>query len=100
LFSTAALSVSLFPETDRYRLFGKLVYPKLAAVRAALAKCYCVENGRTALEPVLLLGVSIPQDLDGVPDRQAVELLRYHPGWNFALNRQLGGIRCSIPPAW
>ena len=25
-----------------------------------------------------------------MPDRQAVELLRYHAGWNFALNRQVG----------
>ena len=25
-----------------------------------------------------------------MPDRQAVEMLRYHAGWNFALNRQLG----------
>jgi transposase len=90
LFSTAALSASLFPETDRYRLFGKLVYPKLAGARPALEKCYCLENGRTALEPVLMLGVSILQDLDGVPDRQAVEMLHYHAGWNFALNRQLG----------
>ena len=39
---------------------------------------------------MLLLGVSILQYLDGVPDRGAVELLRYHAGWNFALNRQLG----------
>ncbi len=55
-----------------------------------MEKLYCVENGRTAIEPVVMLGVSILQDLDGVPDRQAVELLRYHAGWNFALNRQLG----------
>ena len=90
LFSTAGLSARLFAETDRYRLFGKLVYPALAAARPALEKCYCAENGRVALEPVLMLGVSLLQDLDGVPDRQAVELLRYHAGWNFALNRQLG----------
>ena len=25
-----------------------------------------------------------------MPDRQAVEMLHYHAGWNFALNRQLG----------
>ena len=43
-----------------------------------------------ALEPVLMLGVSLLQELDGVPDRQAVEMLRYHAGWNFALNRQVG----------
>jgi len=90
LFSTAGLSASLFPESDRYRLFAKLVYPRLAANRAVLGKCYCADNGRVALEPVLMLGTSILQYLDGVPDRQAVEMLRYHAGWNFALNRQLG----------
>jgi len=90
LFSTAGLSASLFAPTDRYRLFAKLVYPRLAGNRAVLEKCYCAENGRMALEPVLMLGTSILQYLDGVPDRQAVEMLRYHAGWNFALNRQLG----------
>ena len=90
LFSIAGLSTQLFAETDRYRLFAKLVYPALARARAELEKLYCAENGRAAIEPVLMLGVSILQDLDGVPDRQAVEMLRYHAGWNFALNRQLG----------
>lgn len=90
LFSTAGFSATLFAETDRYRLFAQKVYPRLAAARDTLAKCYCADNGRVALEPVLMLGVSILQELDGVPDRQAVEMLRYHAGWNFALNRQLG----------
>jgi len=90
LFSTAGLSRSLFAPTDRYRLFAQLVYPRLAASRPALEKCYCADNGRVALEPVLMLGVSLLQELDGMPDRQAVEMLRYHAGWNFALNRQLG----------
>src|SRR5882757_1454080 len=68
LFSTAGLSAGLFAKTDRYRLFAKLVYPRLAGARATREKCYCPENGRVALEPVLMLGVSILQDLDGVPD--------------------------------
>jgi hypothetical protein len=55
-----------------------------------LEGCYCADNGRVACEPVLLLGVSFLQYLEGVPDRQAVELLRYHAGWNFAFNRQVG----------
>ena len=84
LFSTAGLSAGLFAPTDRYRLFAKLVYPPLAAKRAALAKCYCADNGRVALEPVLMMGVSLLQELEGLPDRQAVEMLRYHAGWNFA----------------
>lgn len=90
LFSTAALGPSLFADTDRYRLFAKLVYPQLIKARPQLAKAYSPDTGRKAIEPVLLLGVSLLQFLDGVPDRQAIELLRYHAGWNFALNRQLG----------
>lgn len=90
LFSTAALSASLFPEDDRYRLFARLVFPRLAAARSALESSYSAAEGRPAVEPVLLLGVSVLQELDGIPDRQAVEMLRYHGGWNFALNRQLG----------
>jgi len=90
LFSTAALGASLFPESDRYRLFAKLVFPRLAAVRSKLEACYADGEGRPAIEPVLLLGTSFLQFLEGLPDRQAVEMLRYHAGWNFALNRQLG----------
>jgi hypothetical protein len=90
LFSTAGLSTQLFAQTDRYRLIGQRIYPKLASARPTLEKCYSEGQGRRAIEPVLLLGVSILQELDGVPDRQAVEMLRYHAGWNFALNRQLG----------
>src|SRR4051812_12231573 len=90
LFSTARLSGSLFAEKDRYRLFALKVYPALTGARAQLEKCYCPENGRVAVEPVLLLGVSILQYLESMPDRQAVEMLRYHAGWNFALNRHVG----------
>ena len=59
LLSTAALSASLFASPARYRLFAKLVYPRLAASRAALEQCYCADNGRVALKPVLMLGVSV-----------------------------------------
>ncbi len=90
LFSTAGLSSTFFAATDRYRLFALKVYPVLAQLRGQLEACYCAEDGRAAVEPVLLLGVSLLQYLEAVPDRQAVDLLHYHAGWNFALNRQLG----------
>jgi hypothetical protein len=90
LFSTAGLSGQLFAPTDRYRLFAQKVYPILAQTRSQLEDCYCTDNGRVAVEPVLLLGVSLLQYLEAIPDRQAVELVRYHAGWNFALNRQVG----------
>lgn len=90
LFSTAGLSGQLFSPTDRYRLFAQKVYPVLVQSRSPLESCYCADNGRVAVEPVLLLGVSLLQYLEAIPDRQAVEWVRYHAGWNFALNRQLG----------
>jgi transposase len=67
-----------------------VVYPAVAGMRGELEKCYCPDNGRVAIEPVLMMGVSLLQYLDGLPDRQAVEMLRYHAGWSLALNRQLG----------
>ena len=91
LFSTAGRAADLFGPQDRFRLFALKVYPELARARPGLAGGYCADNGRVACEPVLLLGVSILQYLEGVPDRQAVELVCYHAGWNFAPNRQLGG---------
>jgi len=90
LFSVAGYSRELFSATDRFRLFARQVYPVLARVRSELEACYCAANGRVAVEPVLLMGVSVLQYLEGLPDRQAVEMLRYHAGWNFALNRQVG----------
>jgi transposase len=90
LFSVVGCSRELFPPTDRYRLFARKVYPVLAQSRSDLEACYCVDNGRVAVEPVLLMGVSLLQYLEGIPDRQAVEMLHYHAGWNFALNRHVG----------
>jgi transposase len=90
LFSTAGLAGHLFAPDNRYRLFAQKVFPLVARARAKLEGCYCADNGRVAVEPVLLLGVSLLQYLEALPDRQAVEMLQYHAGWNFALNRQLG----------
>ena len=90
LFSTAVLSGNLFAEDDRYRIFARIIFPRLAAARPELEGCYCADNGRVAIEPVLMAGTSVLQFVDGMPDRAAVEMLKYHAGWNFALNRQLG----------
>src|SRR5215204_4914065 len=58
LFSTAALTGKLFGQTDRYRLFAQKVYPVLVKTRGELERGYCVDNGRVAVEPVLLLAVT------------------------------------------
>jgi len=89
-FSLASAPNQLFGPTDRFRIFVEKVYPRLVAVRPALIGAYCAKNERPTIKPVLLLGVSILQYLEGVSDREAVELLCYHAGWAFALNLTLG----------
>src|ERR1051325_5811086 len=80
----------LCPEADRYRLFSQRIYPLLVEARATLEQAYCLNNGRPGIEPVLLLGVSLLQFMDKVSERQALELVRYHAGWNLALHRRMG----------
>src|SRR6266404_1649929 len=55
------------------------------------------ESGRPGVEPVVLLGVLVFQFLERVPDRQAVELVKYHLGWKLALNLKLseGGFHAT-----
>jgi transposase len=87
--SLGAIAPELFADNDRYKLFAKKVWPVLAGCREALLECYDSENGRPGVEPVVLLGVLIFQFLERVPDRQAVELVKYHLGWKLALNLKL-----------
>jgi hypothetical protein len=60
-----------------------------------IVQCECGDvtpdqgNGRPGVEPVVLLGVSIFHLLERVPDRQAVEMVKYHLGWKLALNLSL-----------
>ena len=87
--SMPAIAGELFAENDRYRLFAQKVWPVLAKTRVALEKCYCEDNGRPGIEPVLLMGVLVLQFLERLPDRQAVEMVKYHLGWKLALNVEL-----------
>jgi len=80
--------LELAPE-DRYRFFAEKIYPLLMGARPELEKCYCEDNGRPSIEPVLLLGVTLKQFEEKVPDREAVERLRYHLGWKYALNHEM-----------
>ena len=91
LFGLQARSSEVFSESDRYRLFAQKIYPLLVAARPKLEAGYCLNNGRPGVEPVLLLGVSVLQFLERVPDRQAAELVKYHLGWKHALAQELDG---------
>jgi transposase len=88
--SLASVGAALFADGDRFKLFAQKIWPHLAAARPALAECYRADNGRPALEPVLMLGVVIFQFMERAPDRQAAELVKYHLGWKLALNLELG----------
>src|SRR6516165_9464932 len=87
--SLGAIAPDLFKENDKYKLFARKVWPVLARCRQELAECYQTDNGRPGIEPVVLLGELIFQFLERVPDRQAVELVKYHLGWKLALNLKL-----------
>jgi transposase len=87
--SLGAIAADLFADNDKYKLFAKKIWPVLAGCRQQLMECYDTENGRPGVEPVVLLGVLIFQFLERVPDRQAVELVKYHLGWKLALNLKL-----------
>ncbi|HZC35055.1 MAG TPA: transposase, partial [Chthoniobacterales bacterium] len=87
--SLGAIAPDLFADNDKYKLFAKKVWPVLATGREQLLDCYDTENGRPGVEPVVLLGVLNFQFLERVPDRQAVELVKYHLGWKLALNLKL-----------
>jgi hypothetical protein len=67
LFGWQARSSEVFSESDRYRLFASQIYPLLVEARAQLGACYCLSNGRPAVEPLLVLGVGVWQFLKRVP---------------------------------
>ena len=89
LFGIDNLLGDQFPQDDRFRLFAAHVRPLLVKARPALEAAYCLGNGRPGIEPVVLLGVSVLQFMERAPDRQAVEMLKYHLGWKLALGLEL-----------
>lgn len=77
--------------TDRYAVFAKEIWPKLAALRPRLEGMYCQENGRPAEEPVRMLAVLILQYMERLPDRQAAEASAYDLRWKLALHLEANG---------
>ena len=79
----------LFDPRSRYRLFREKVMPALWRARREVAELYCGDNGRPPIEPVLLMGVTLLQFMERLPDRQAAEQVRLHLGWKYALDLEL-----------
>jgi hypothetical protein len=84
-FDVSFLAENLFDGKDLYSLFRREILPALEAKRGELGAMYCADNGRPAIDPVLVAGVTLLQFMDKAPDRQAMERLRYHLGWKHAL---------------
>ena len=88
-FDVAVLLENFFEPSNRYRLFRQNILPALHAKREQLCALYCEDNGRPAVEPVLMLGVSLLQFMEKMPDRKALELVKMHMGWKYALDMEI-----------
>ena len=88
-YHTSFVCNDLFGATDRYRLFREKILPQLSKLRAQLETLYCESNGRPAIDPVLLCGVTLLQFMEKVSDRRAAEQVAYHIGWKYALDLEL-----------
>jgi len=97
-YHTSSLCGELFGASDRYRLFRERILPKLFSLRTQLESLYCAGNGRPALDPVMLAGVTLLQFMEKVPDRVAARHGVYHLGWKYALDLELtdGGFHPTV----
>lgn len=73
----------------RFEFFTERIMPELVALRPQLVAMYCADNGRPCEEPVRMLGISILQFMEGLPDRQAVEACCYDLRWKYALGMEV-----------
>ena len=88
-YHTRYLCADLFGPANRYRLFREKIWPKLLELSPKLHAFYCEDNGRPAVDPVLLCGVTLLQFMEKVADRGASEHVVYHLGWKYALDLEL-----------
>ena len=90
LFDVSFLMTGLFDPKNRYRLFREKILPALWDVREQLCARYCEDNGRPAIEPVVAAGVTLLQFMEKMPDRQAADMVKFHLGWKYALDLEMG----------
>jgi hypothetical protein len=88
-YHTDYLCGDLFDPANRYRLFRERLWPKLLELEPKLHALYCEDNGRPAIDPVLLCGVTLLQFMEKAADRSAGAHVAYHLGWKYALDLEL-----------
>jgi len=85
-YSVSFVADGLFEKGSPYRVFREEILPALRQVRPELEKLYCRDNGRPAIDPTLMAGVTILQFMEKAPDRKAVEQVKLNLGWKYALD--------------
>ena len=97
-YHSGYLCEGLLGPSDRYRLFRERILPKLESLRPRLESLYCEQNGRPAVDPVVLAGVTLLQFMERVTDRAAAEHVKFHLGWKYALDLELsdGGFHPTV----
>ena len=73
------------PGAERFSFFAEHILPELVKRRPDMEKMYCLDNGRTAEEPVRMLATTILQFMERTPDRQATEACNFDLRWKLAL---------------
>jgi hypothetical protein len=89
-YSVSFIGDGLFEKGSPYRVFREQILPALRRLRPELEKLYCRDNGRPALEPTLLAGVTLLQFMEKAPDRKAAEQVKLNLGWKYALDLECG----------
>ena len=74
---------------ERFLFFQENVWPTLMKLGQSLNEMYCADNGRPGVNPVRLLGVTLLQYMEKLPDRQAVEAMVFDVRWKCALGMEV-----------
>ena len=85
-YGVSFVAEGLFEKGSVYRVFREEVLPALRQLRPELEKLYCRNNGRPAIDPTLMVGVTILQFMEKAPDRKAVDQVKLNLGWKYALD--------------
>jgi len=89
----------LLPEDDPYcgsfLFFSQTILPQLEKYRQDLEKMYNPNLGRPSVDPVRMLGLTMLQYMQGVPDRQAESNCKCDLRYKLALNLSLDKGLCD-----
>lgn len=75
-YDASFLARELFKPNDKYEIFRQHVYPALQSSREMPCRLYCSDNGRGAIKPVTMAGVTLLQFMEKAPDRTAADNVR------------------------